>query len=1088
MRYRFLLGCLILSGFAGLAYELLWVRLLALSFGSTAASFSTVLAVFFGGLAIGSLIGGRLARRVTRPVRAYAIIELIAGAVAVGLYPILVGLESAFAQYDPGTGPLGIIVRVLVASVVLLPPTVLMGATIPFVTRAMVDRDEDVGRATALIYAFNTFGACLGAYVTTFWSLPVLGVSGATFATAGLNLAVFAIAIGLGRGEQALAVTPPPTSRAETDGDGKLKLMGTLVAGMLGYAAVALQVVWVRVFAVAMQGTVYGTGSVLIAVLVGIGAGSLLLASVLKRSPRAGLAFVGLQVAGLGLVLLTFRLLPWISYELGALQIAKLGTIGLHLQMVIVIMTVLGPSVCSGASLPLIVGIVEAKAVNSARTVGNVYAANTIGAILGSLVTGFLVLPAAGSEAAVLLAVIALGGAAAFGALFLTEVARPLRLAMVPAGLALAALYDGYDVQALATSPRPGSYFDWWKATQSQRRMTILFSEAQSANVLVVDTPRTRSLSLSGLGQGGRRKQPPHLIRESLLVAMIPLVHATQTERALLVGLGAGVTVDAMTKLGIGQVRVVELEPKVVDAVEAIFQQDNPLASDRVEVIINDARHVLNAQRGEDGGYDIIASMPAHPWVASPIFTREFFAIAKANLRPQGVFCSWFGLGRMNELTTDSLVRAFTSVFDHYIVYYLPRNGAYFLVGSPSPLVVDPERYLAMSQQPIVRAHEALADPLFLPQRIQASGRDATPLKPGPVNTDDHPIVEMMSPTTTATKATASADLFPKRGLDPRMVPESERSTFLVRLIEAHLGTPDGRLPLKTRRGNLSAAADLIERVQGVVTASVARYLDVRLAIARNPTPAGLPDRVEALASADDRARARRAYAWSLPPDTAARARALAALPAETAVIFHQLRESGLDALARVPPTPVAVAEDPMGWWLWSLAHGGRLDESDRRHLVERVGPMLAVSVNEPLLRATSTRLRSAGEGRLARAVDAWADKARHARATYHRRKGIDAGKAHRYQDAATHLWTAFSATPSDEKLYPPLAHSLVAIKDEARLASFADALRFVGTSPERIAFIVRDARRKVAASGKSGAETASRSAQGSTSTPSARP
>ena len=435
MQYRFLLGCLLLSGFAGLAYELLWVRLLALSFGSTAASFSTVLAVFFGGLAIGSLIGGRLARRVTRPVRAYAIIELITGAVAVALYPILVGLESAFAQYDPGTGPLGVIVRVLVASVFLLPPTVLMGATIPFVTRAMVDRDEDVGRVTALIYAFNTFGACLGAYVTTFWSLPTFGVSGATFMTAALNLLVFAIANGLGRGEQSLAVTPLPASRAEIDGDAKLKLVGVLVAGMLGYAAVALQVVWVRVFAVAMQGTVYGTGSVLIAVLVGIGVGSLLLASLLKRSPRAGIGFVALQIAGLGLVLLTFRILPWISYELGALQIAKLGVFGLHLQMVIVILTVLGPSVCSGASLPLIVGIVEAKAINSARTVGNVYAANTVGAILGSLVTGFWVLPAAGSEAAVLLAVIALGGAAAFGALFLADVARPLRLAMVPPAL-----------------------------------------------------------------------------------------------------------------------------------------------------------------------------------------------------------------------------------------------------------------------------------------------------------------------------------------------------------------------------------------------------------------------------------------------------------------------------------------------------------------------------------------------------------------------------------------------------------------------------------------------------------------------------
>ena len=165
----------------------------------------------------------------------------------------------------------------------------------------------------------------------------------------------------------------------------------------------------------------------------------------------------------------------------------------------------------------------------------------------------------------------------------------------------------------------------------------------------------------------------------------------------------------------------------------------------------------------------------------------------------------------MNQLTTNSLLRAFTSVFDHYVIYFLPGNGAYFLVGSPSPINVDPKRYLDMSQEPVLRGHRALQDPLFLPRRIYASGRDAPPLKPGPVNTDDHPLVEMLSPTTTSTNSTASADLFAERGLDPRMVPEADRSAFLVRLVEAHLGTPEGELPLKGQRANLEAAANLIE-------------------------------------------------------------------------------------------------------------------------------------------------------------------------------------------------------------------------------------------------------------------------------------
>ena len=1071
MRHRFLLGCLILSGFAGLAYELLWVRLLALSFGSTAASFSTVLAVFFGGLALGSLIGGRIAKRVRRPVRAYALVELGTGVAALVLYPLLLGLESTFGYIDPGPGTAGTVVRFIAATLILIMPTVLMGATLPFVTRAMVRRDEDIGRATAYIYAFNTFGACLGAYVTTFWSLPYLGVFWSTLATVAINVSVFALASRLGSNEVPLATTDDDRAASKRstvdEPESKLKVVGTVLAAFLGFAAVALQVVWVRIFAAAMQGTVYGTGSVLIAVLVGIGLGSLGLAPFLKRSRHAGAAFVALQIAGGLLVLLQFALLPWISYELGSLQVQRLGTFGLHLQMLIAILAVLGPSVCSGASLPLIIGIVETRAAHSARAVGNVYAANTLGAILGSLLTGFVVLPSAGSEAAVLVAVTALGASISLGALFLLDGPRPFRLALVAVGVVVVGLYDGYDVQALAAGPSPGSFADWVKRAEGQKKVTLMFSEAETSNVRVTENSGARALTLNALGQGGRTAEPPHHNRESLMVAAVPLSHAAQKRKALLVGLGAGVTVDVLLKMGVEHVRVVELEPKVVDAVKIIFYGASPVESDRVDMVINDARHYLNVERSRGGGqYDIIASMPAHPWIASPIFTREFFEIAKANLIDTGIFCSWFGLGKMDRTATDSLLRAFTSVFDHYVIYYVRAHGAYFLVGSPSPVAVDPDRYRAVFEHPVIRAHPELESPLYLPRRIFATSRGANgpTVKPGPMNTDDLPLVEMLSPTTTPTTGVASKDLFSVRGLDPEMVPSERRVAFVEDLLEALLGTPGGKLPTKFQPVDRDAARTLLGRARSSLSPQAVAYFERRLAIIERPTDPAHGPAIEALASEDLRLRARRGWAWAMPPDTPKRAAALAALPPETGVLLLHMRESGRRVLSRVPNRAPDVDADPLGWWLWRLAHAPQLDPPAVARLATKVGPHIQGSQNEVLLVETASVARAANEPTLALAAEQWLGQARRARLQYHRRRGLNAGRQRRFGDAADHLWNAFTAGPQEVSLRMPLAQALVEINDGERLQRFAQALLFQGLNQAQVQFLFAEARRRSAA------------------------
>ncbi|MEL6189634.1 MAG: hypothetical protein AAFU79_33845, partial [Myxococcota bacterium] len=266
MRNLHLLLCLVLSGFAGLAYELLWVRLLALSFGSTTLSFSTVLAVFFGGLALGAWVSGGLVGRMTRPIRVYAGLEVGTGVLALLLYPLLTHVGDLFALIDPGPGVGGAFVRALVAGPLLLGPTVLMGATLPAVARAIVVEDEAVGSGSALIYGFNTLGACFGAYLVTYALLPWLGVFLATVVTVGVNLVAAALALSL----EDSTTQSLEDSRSNPDDDvpDKVRWVATALAFAVGFSAICFQVAWVRLFSIFLDGTVYAVGSVLIAVLV----------------------------------------------------------------------------------------------------------------------------------------------------------------------------------------------------------------------------------------------------------------------------------------------------------------------------------------------------------------------------------------------------------------------------------------------------------------------------------------------------------------------------------------------------------------------------------------------------------------------------------------------------------------------------------------------------------------------------------------------------------------------------------------------------------------------------------------------------
>lgn len=1018
MKRHYLLGLLLLSGFAGLAYELLWVRMLTWSMGSTTMSFSTVLAVFFAGLALGSRWAGSRVPTTTHPVRRYALLELGTGLFGLISYPLMSQLGAVFAWLDPGAGPGAVLLRLGVSALVLLPPTFLMGATLPFVSLAMIEEDARVGEGTSLIYGLNTLGACLGAYGVTFVLLPNLGVLGSTLVVVATNVLVGVIALARSRqpgGDGPLGSAPPPASGRAGGAADRRDLAVMFLALVAGFVAVGVQVVWGRLFGIVLRGTVYGIGSVLISVLVGIALGSLL-ATRLARS-----RFLALVTGGTGLVYLAglvfFVLaMPLAQYVISTVPNSGWPTMGqVHVDLLVVFLVLVASTVSSGALLPLLVALVEHSARNAGVTLSRLYATNTVGSIIGSVLIGYLVLPALGS-AATLLGLVVLFVLAMAVFLVAAGERRLPALGLVAASLAVVALFPEMDARPLSrlVLAAQGDYF----ATRSSQRRAAeairYFSEGDVATVAVAETTTTPpglGLSLNGLGQGSRTPALPHVPYESTLVALMPWLHAATPDRGLVIGLGAGATIDALSRLEVRQVEVLELERDVVEAVDFIWGENNPLKRPGINHVVNDARQHLLLQRGrQPASYDFITSMPAHPWVAPALFTRDFFELAAGNLKPGGVFSTWFGTSTMNPRAVESLLGAFTAVFPHWLVYWVPESNAFYLLGSTGPFQLDASRLAALETHPVMVGLSApLRSPWHLPGKVVAGSAEGVPAPTGLlVNTDDNAVVEFFSTRRPKDAVRSPFDMLaflPGRFLHPSRVRAPDIDAFMLEWVEQLLETPGGRLPLKrevsepVRQMLTGAAPHLSPRLR--------QYVEFRLLLGtgkRDAAGALLPALTDEVLGP----RAARFFAGAEPTD-GGRRRALRAVQPRSADVAAMLV-----ALGDQPADVVAEPGEPLSW----LFGAAEAPAAERGTLEAKLVERLSRFANSRLYE----RCRATAEARkwqvLEKECEVGVVAARRVDAQRTSRRGVSLAEKGKHREALDHLWGAHLASPlGDEQL-----------------------------------------------------------------------
>jgi spermidine synthase len=744
MRRSGLYGLFFLSGLSALIYELVWQRLLNLVFGVSTLSVSVVLAAFMGGLALGGVLFGRYADRARHPLRLYAWLEA-----GIGLSGLLVplGFAALLSVYTSLHGGLalgpwgGACLRFVMAALVLILPTTLIGGTVPVMGRLAVQRQAALPTTFSLLYAVNTLGGVIGAAVTGFWLLRLAGMQKTLWLAAGINLGVALGALLAEsfsrshlRARTESLERPPPRSQMRA----ARPWLTISLAAATGAISMAFEVSWSRVLGILTSNSAYGFALLLSVLLLGLGLGGLVQWGWSRRRGDgwARLALCQWLLAGLTLCSLPFfHTAPaWLDrWSDGGSATSVFAA-----ELVLTATALLLPAMLMGMSLPLLVtaplaGDSSGQSDRFGGWLGRVYAANTLGCLAGAFVAGFVVIPHLGIQTTfglLILGCLAVGLAAWSQATYSPLLGRRLAPALVLLAAAIGWVFQ------------PGAGF--LKSVMVPSRQLLYYREGNNATVMVVqESDGVRSLLVDG--QPVASTVATSVVDQKML-AHLPLLLHPAPQRALTVGFGSGGTSYSMSLDGI-DVDCVEIEGAVASA-SGWFASENHgvLGRPHYRLIIDDARSWL---RVAPVHYDVIATDCTNIQYRSngDLYTVDYFRLLKDRLTPTGLGVAWVPANGIDERDLKTLLRSFREVFPHTSIWFMNSLPTDFLIviGTPVELNLDLQRIRQrLLAQAVARdlATVGLSDPCRLVYTFLAAGEELDAyLGQGDLNTDDRPVL-----------------------------------------------------------------------------------------------------------------------------------------------------------------------------------------------------------------------------------------------------------------------------------------------------------------------------------------------------------
>lgn len=730
----------LLSGGTALVYQVVWVRMVGMVVGASTLAVSIVVAAYMAGLGIGARLAGPAAKRSQHPLAVYGGLELGIGSFALLSPIVLSGMASL-----PLSGP----AQLVAAGLALLPPTLAMGATLPMLTAWYARDEKTLGKDMGWLYAINTTGAVLGAAASGFVLLPLLGQPTTLAAAGAVNLAVGAGALLLGRRvPHAPSSSGGAAASASARGLDAHTLRILSAFGLSGAAAMVNQVAWNRGFSLFTGSTTYAFSLIVCAFIAGLALGGHLLSRFVDRTKDRGGLLAGLNIAialsSAALVPIMGELPLWLLEPLAARSESFLATqtfvFGLLAGLIFI------PTVMMGGTYPVATRALTRDAASAPAEVGRAYAWNTGGAIVGSLGAGLLLIPALGLQDTLWVAVVLNLCAAA------VLLGPRVRVAWLLPAVGLLALVVSPDWDPRHMNLAPHIYAtdlveDPDKLAKFRDSGSVRFHEEGIGSTVTVVQRMSGSQVLRINGKTDASTQADKLHQG--FIGALPMVLAREIEDVLVIGLGSGMTLASALTFPVERLRVVELLPEVVRGARSFGERlGNPMTDPRVEILVEDGRHLLMSERAD---YDVIISQPTNLFISgmSTLFTQETFAAMRDNLSEDGVALVWVQGYLVFEEDVKTIARTFQAVFPEAHLWNIGAHDLIF-TGHRSAFVADPEalavRMDRLSASPAV-AWSGLREPLDL-QRHYMLGPEALRdwAGPGRLHTDADPFLEFSAP------------------------------------------------------------------------------------------------------------------------------------------------------------------------------------------------------------------------------------------------------------------------------------------------------------------------------------------------------
>ena len=744
-----------LSGITALTYEIVWTRMLTLVFGHTVFSVSVVLAAFMAGLGFGSYLFGYTVDKLSAnsidssstALQLYGWIEIMifaSGSVLSLLFANFAEIYSLFHSIVPESPPVQNLLKVIFAFTLILVPTTFMGATLPLISKYCVMDNKHIGTQVSLLYALNTLGAASGCMITGFFLMGTFGVLQTVLMAAACNLFIGISALSIFKENGGTIKFSFPTINFPKLRWSPEQKFWMGISFICGFTALAYEVLWTRLLVFSIASTVYSFSMMLTVFLLGIFLGSLLLIPLLSKIKNLRTILIALQ-GGVGIYIIgsiygieSILSPPWNAYNLGNPAAAFWNYFRDSAALMLV------PTLLLGMCFPLLIQLISNKHENIGQATGQIYATNTIGAIFGSLFSGFLFLPYFGSQAS--LTLVATINLLIMVLLFRTSdyLTPAIRKAMTMVFVALILF-----INMAVPNDLLNSFFMRDSAGKRNINKLIYFEEGLSDTVAVfrdeygVLDPSAKRLITNGISMSASNMIATRYMK---LFAHVPILLVDKPDDVLVVCFGTGQTTGAAgIHPRVKTVDSLELSSSVINAGKMFADQNHDVLSNpKVNFVIQDGRnHLLTTHKF----YDVITSEPPPPRTAFTVnlYTREYYELQKSKLKPGGISAQWIPLHSQGEEEVAMHFKTFQSVFP-YTMGWLSVANEILIIGSDQPIKIDFNKLNERLQEPEIK--KALKD-IEIPDifsflsNIWLLNEQVVKLGEGyPLITDNHPAIE----------------------------------------------------------------------------------------------------------------------------------------------------------------------------------------------------------------------------------------------------------------------------------------------------------------------------------------------------------